>query len=85
MSKRDPAMLRFFALHLTRLVGIASLVAGLMVVDNSLFPALPDWVGYLLVINGMIDVFVIPQVLVRKWRTPRPHACIKPEQDHSQP
>ncbi|MBH0112508.1 hypothetical protein I5E68_06025 [Novosphingobium sp. YJ-S2-02] len=80
MSTRDPAMVRFFALHVTRLLGIASLIAGLMIVENTLLPGLPDWAGYLLIINGVVDIFIVPQVLARRWRSPPP-APTTPDQD----
>jgi hypothetical protein len=31
---------------------------------------LPDLVSYVLMAAGLFDVFAVPQILARKWRTP---------------
>jgi hypothetical protein len=31
----------------------------------------PQWVGYLLLGLGLLDMFLVPQILARKWRSPR--------------
>jgi len=72
----DPAKRRFFMLQATRLSGVAGVVLGmLMISGKSGAPAwleawLPSWLGYVLIASGLVDVFVIPPILVRKWRTP---------------
>ncbi|MCT2399697.1 hypothetical protein [Novosphingobium mangrovi (ex Huang et al. 2023)] len=71
MSEKDPAAARFAAIHITRLMGVAFVVVGLLVATGRLLPGLPDWVGYLLLANGLVDIFVIPPILIRKWRTPK--------------
>lgn len=68
---RDPAVARFAAIQFTRLLGVGFVLAGMLVATNRFLPHVPDWVGYLLLANGLVDVFVIPPILVRKWRTPR--------------
>jgi len=66
----DPARRRFFALSMIRITGGISILAGILVMLNKLFAGLPDWVGYVFLANGLIDFFVLPPILVRKWRTP---------------
>ncbi|MBB4860274.1 hypothetical protein HNO88_003616 [Novosphingobium chloroacetimidivorans] len=68
----DPARGRFFTIQAVRLAGVAFVVTGMLIVSGRLILPdwLPLWVGYLLIANGLIDVFVIPTRLVRKWRTP---------------
>jgi hypothetical protein len=66
----DPAKARFFAIQGTRLLGVAFVIVGMMIARGSLWPSLPDWVGYLAIANGLVDIFVIPLRLQRRWRTP---------------
>jgi hypothetical protein len=65
----DPARGRFFTIQAVRLAGVASVVAG-MLASNGRLPA-PVWLGYVLLAAGLVGVFVLPPILVRKWRTPR--------------
>lgn len=71
MSETDPAARRFFALNLTRLLGVAFVIFGMLVATGRLLPQVPHWIGYLLIANGLVDVFVIPAFMARKWRSPR--------------
>lgn len=71
MSERDPAAGRFAAIQITRLMGVAFVVVGMLFATHRVLPGLPAWVGYLLIANGLIDVFVIPPILIRKWRSPK--------------
>ncbi len=66
----DPARARFFALGLIRLFGVASAFLGVAVIAKRwIEPA--EIVGGILLLNGAIDVLVIPAILAKKWRTPR--------------
>lgn len=69
MTAADPARRRFFTIHAVRLGGVACVVVG-MLASNARLQA-PVWVGYPLIAVGLVGVFVIPPILVRKWRTPR--------------
>jgi hypothetical protein len=71
MSARavDPARRRFFTIQAVRLAGVAFVVLGMLVVSQRI--AWPVWIGYLLLANGLVDVFVIPLRLARRWRTPQ--------------
>ncbi|MEJ2409478.1 MAG: hypothetical protein P8Y48_09080 [Novosphingobium sp.] len=71
MSGRDPAAARFAAIQITRLIGVACVTLGIMIATDRLLPDLPNWAGYILIANGLVDVFVIPPILIRKWRTPK--------------
>ena len=71
MTTPDPARGRFAALNLTRLIGAASVVAGMLIAKGSILPDVPQWVGYVLIANGLVDFFVIPVIMVRRWRTPK--------------
>jgi hypothetical protein len=65
----DPARNRFFAIQAVRVAGVVQVLLALLVVNQRL--AWPDWIGYLLFINGFVDVFVIPIMLARRWRSPK--------------
>ncbi|MGH6744032.1 hypothetical protein EDF58_1011187 [Novosphingobium sp. PhB57] len=69
MSEKDPAKARFATIQLVRLFGVACVIAGMAIGANKL--AAPLWLGYLLIANGLVDVFVVPKILARKWRSPR--------------
>lgn len=60
---------RWAAISALRAVGVAMIVAGLLIVNRAI--AVPEVVGYVLVGLGLIDTFLVPQFLARKWRTPR--------------
>lgn len=68
-SADDPARARFFTMQAVRLAGVACVVLGMLIVSQRI--AWPQWLGYLLLANGLIDVLVIPTLMARKWRTPR--------------
>jgi len=66
----DQERTRFFMLNAVRLMGVAMVIVGLLILRGAI--DLPEVVGWSFVPLGLIDVFVIPKVLARKWRTPRP-------------
>ncbi len=66
----DPARARFFTLGLIRLLGVASAFLGVAVIAKRLVePA--EIIGGLLLLNGAVDVLVVPILLVKRWRTPK--------------
>jgi uncharacterized membrane protein HdeD (DUF308 family) len=72
VSRRDPAAARFMAMQAVRLAGVAMVLAGLLVVAGppDVLGNLPDVAGYILLAAGLIDVFLVPTLLARRWRTP---------------
>lgn len=64
----DKARGRFMVLQMLRLSGVALVVFGLAVVNGKL--GLPAIIGYALIVGGMIDSFVMPAVLARRWKSP---------------
>lgn len=63
------ARTRWFILSLSRIAGVALVIIGLLVTQGAL--SWPVEVGYTLVLIGIADVFVVPQVLARRWRSPK--------------
>lgn len=68
-TAKDAARNRWIVIQLVRLFGVACIVGGLAIGSNKL--QAPLWLGYVLIVNGMIDMFVIPRLLARKWRSPK--------------
>lgn len=69
MTERDPAAARFAIIQAVRLTGVICVIGGMLAATGR--TPLPEWVGYALLANGIVDTFIIPQMLVRKWRTPK--------------
>lgn len=64
---KDPAKARFFALTLIRWTGVGLVLVGMLINAGKI--ALPGIVGILLVAIGLFDAFVMPAILVRRWKT----------------
>lgn len=67
---QDPARNRFLILQALRLAGIVQVVLGLAITVDKI--ALPHFAGYLLIANGMVDAFLIPVLLAKRWKSPLP-------------
>lgn len=59
---------RWVAINAIRLSGVAMVLIGILML-RGIIPS-PQWAGYLVLAIGLVDVFAMPQVLARKWRTP---------------
>ncbi len=69
MNEEDPARSRYFTISMIRLAGVALVLAGALVVRQII--EWPVEAGYVLIVAGLFDVYIVPQVLARKWRTPK--------------
>jgi hypothetical protein len=58
---------RFMAISAMRLAGVAMILLGIAILQRMV--DLPDWAAYLLIVLGMVETFVMPQVFARLWRT----------------
>jgi hypothetical protein len=67
---RDPARARLMAIHAMRWSGLALVLFGLMVIYGRI--AFPREAGQTLVLVGIVDALIMPSVLARRWRSPRP-------------
>jgi hypothetical protein len=69
----DVARTRWAVIQFARLAGFAVVLVGILVARDviDLAGASNRVVGYILIALGLVDGFVVPQVLARKWRTPR--------------
>ncbi len=68
-SNDDIARTRWFIMGLSRLAGVGMVITGLLVTQGAI--SWPVEAGYALVLIGIADVFVVPQVLARRWRSPK--------------
>lgn len=61
---------RFAIISIVRLGGVALVIAALLVLNDKLpLPQAAGWIGLAI---GLVDIFIVPQVLARAWRTPVP-------------
>lgn len=65
LGAEDKARNRWLIIQTMRLVGVAMVVIALLALQG-LFP-LPDMAAYVLLVAGLVDVFLVPTLLARKW------------------
>ncbi len=66
----DLAKGRFIALTIVRLLGVALALLGLAIIAGKI--GVPREVGYLFFVIGLLEALILPIILTRKWKTPRP-------------
>jgi hypothetical protein len=64
----DVARARYFTISAVRLGGVAMVIVGLLGLKG--YFEYPAFAGYILVVVGLLDVFLVPLLLARKWRSP---------------
>jgi membrane protein YdbS with pleckstrin-like domain len=64
----DVARNRFIIINLVRLSGVVMVLASMLILANAIEGSYAF--GYVLLAAGLVDIFVVPQLLARKWRTP---------------
>ena len=59
-------------IQLLRLSGVAMVLIGLLIAAGrtEMLAGIPDAIGYVLIAVGLVDFFVVPTLLARRWRTP---------------
>jgi len=65
----DPAKKRFLAISLLRFSGVALVMLGLGITFGKV--DLPPLLGPVFSILGMFDMFVMPVILSRRWKSPK--------------
>ena len=68
----DPALAKFAAIQFARLSGVVLILVGLLVNADRLpaLTGLPDAAASVMIGVGLVDFFVLPILLARRWRTP---------------
>lgn len=68
MSQPDPARQRFIALQAIRLSGAVFALIGLVTIAGKM--PLPVVAGYAFLGVGFLDLFVVPLLLAKRWKSP---------------
>ncbi|HWV59786.1 MAG TPA: hypothetical protein VN034_03975 [Sphingopyxis sp.] len=76
MSQADDALAkkRFFAITMMRLMGVAFVAIGFILIGGGFsFAGQPAdrWIGVAIVLVGAFDFAVMPLLLARRWRSPK--------------
>ncbi|MBL8651093.1 MAG: hypothetical protein JNL35_11915 [Sphingopyxis sp.] len=76
MTPADDALARkrYFAINLMRMIGVAFLMAGFILVAGRwelIGPPTDRYLGIALVLIGAFDFAVFPMLLARRWRSPK--------------
>jgi hypothetical protein len=66
----DQERARYVAINIVRLTGVAMVLLALLILGGTI--DLPRVIGWIFLPMGLVDVFVLPLAMARKWRTPRP-------------
>lgn len=66
-DKPDAALMRYQVLSLIRLMAAAQVVLGVVVIGGRL--GLPYIVGAALVLTGVLEFFLIPRLLAKRWKS----------------
>jgi hypothetical protein len=59
---------RWLVINVLRLGGVAMVIAGMLGTRQVI--AIPMIAAYALIAIGLLDIFLVPLLLARKWRTP---------------
>lgn len=65
---QDPAAARYLVLSLIRLACAAQVLLGVVIIGRRF--GLPYLVGATLVLAGVLEFFLVPRLLARRWRSP---------------
>ena len=66
----DPAKARFLMLSALRFSGVALALAGAYIAAGK--TGLPVAAGYVLIVVGVVDAMILPLVLAKAWKSPKP-------------
>ena len=66
-TDHDPAKARFLTIQAVRLSGVVTAVLGALVLGGIL--PLPEIAGHILVALGVAEIFILPIVLAKRWRS----------------
>lgn len=66
----DRARGRFMVISILRFSGVAFVIIALLILNDR--TPLPHIAGWVLLVVGLVDIFIAPQILARMWRSPLP-------------
>lgn len=67
-EEETTAQYRFLAINVIRIAGAILLVFGLAIIAKGVFD-LPNAVGYVLFVAGMIGFMLVPRLLAKRWKS----------------
>lgn len=67
MTETDPAVRRFWILQLVRFGAVLMVMAGVAIVSRMI--DLPAIAGYILILLGAVEFYVVPMLLSKGWRS----------------
>jgi hypothetical protein len=70
MSDDDFARRRLLIMHMMRWTGVVLVMIGLLGINGRI--AIPRAAAYILLAVGLSDALIVPTILARRWRSPRP-------------
>lgn len=68
MTDESDAKTRFFILSAIRLLSMALILVGLLIIAGKL--GIPKPAGYVFAGFGLLELLILPPFLTRKWKTP---------------
>ena len=60
---------RFMAINLVRMSGVALILVGLLCAGDKIDIPMARLIGVTLILIGMVDVFLVPTLLAKRWRS----------------
>jgi hypothetical protein len=64
----DVARARWMTINAMRIGGVAMVILGIAGLKGVI--EFPEVAGYVLIAAGLVEIFVLPLVMARKWRSP---------------
>ncbi len=64
----DQARQRFFLMTAARIGGVILVVLGIAIARGAI--SLHEWLGHALIVLGLFEVFFMPTLLARRWKSP---------------
>jgi len=64
----EAARNRWMVINAVRIGGVVMVIVAILIL-RGVVPQ-PAWAGYVILAVGIVDVFLVPTLLARKWRTP---------------
>lgn len=60
---------RFMAINLVRMSGVVLILVGLLCAGDKIDIPAAHPIGVVMIVIGMVDVFLVPRLLAKRWRS----------------
>lgn len=67
MADEETVARRFWVIQMARLSAFVMVFIGALIVSKII--DLPDFVGYIILVIGLAEFFVVPMVLSKRWKS----------------